>query len=98
MQLEDAPLIIKQGINGEKCASCNQNINTHSHNHEPSSSTTFKKMVYNSEKNKKEDNFYLKSSTSALNLNYLPEIPNIINSNNNLNTILNSKFIINYRK
>ena len=90
MQLEDAPLIIKQGIKGEKCASCNKNINPHSHyNHnDVSSSTTFKKMIFNTEK-KKDDINVLKSSTSALNLNFLPEIPSIIQNNNNLNTISN---------
>jgi hypothetical protein len=87
LQLEEAPLIIKQGIKGEKCASCNQNI-AHSHHNEMASTNSFKKMVFNTEKIKKEDNL-LKSCSSTFNFHPVPEIPNIV-SNNNLNTLINS--------
>jgi hypothetical protein len=100
LQLEEAPLIIKQGMKGEKCASCNQNIN-HQHGEmfgdKFSTTNTIKKMVYN-EKSKREENPLMKSASSMVNMNYNPEMNTIINNNSNNLSTINSKITVTDRK
>ncbi len=92
MQLDEAPLIIKQGIKGEKCASCNQNINPHyndNHTDRITLNTSVKKVIFN-EKSKKEDSNLIKSASTIINMNLLPEIQTSLAVQNNNNSIMSN--------
>lgn len=64
LQLEDAPLIVKKGILGDKCGSCNQNLNNSVQGNSLTSGYTSKKKNQNNDDNtrhqlrKIQDNSY----------------------------------------
>jgi hypothetical protein len=92
LQLDEAPLIIKQGMKGEKCASCNQNINPHyndNHTDRLNLNTSIKKVIFN-DKPKKEESNLIKSASTIINMNLLPEIQTSMAVQNNNNSIISN--------
>ena len=82
-------------MKGEKCASCNQIVNPHygDNNSDQFNLNNSVKKVFFNEKTKKENNSLMKSASTIINMNHLPDIPtsNTVINNNIGNT---SKVIV----